>query len=1376
MLTLPPKMQRALDLGIFTPVISCEVTTGVINAPPSQQTRRLFGTVEGREGVELTYPAQPGDDLQIDTLVYQGFGGTNGAAIRANFRVDLFSAFTRFWNPSASVYQTFTVGEDIGQAAIIRECKAQLRRTDTVGAGWQIRARIYRVDPDGNLSGLVVPGDRVARNTLNDFAGGVESATVIDPATLTIDTNVTVTFAFNLPLIPGLRYAFLLYPVYTSGAIPNPPGISVFWMGTHRFVNPNEWSGSILTTAQSDRFNTERSLEVRVAPYSFSSTASYNGAANPNVEIWIDMNGTPVSEGELRLRYKIKSFRDPVSGTVKTTDMAFRLWSGASLGAKTTDLGAVQDGSKITTFSRYYVLRAELRTASTTTLLRTPVFIGANLIFPQVVGGAPRSYTFSTHPLPFSIAPAIARAPSIPTKLDPTAHLTQRGGFSIELIDIAGEVTRIATEENLVNLPVEVRVGHIDAATKSDMVVIGQGIVTDYQYEEGRLTLWVEDRTKQLSVKIPKRSINSIQYIQSGGVVNAYTLSHAPAHAAYTDKMLLPWEPHVKNTGPSTLNDDGLGAITIKKVVNGLFVDLADGDLVAGRRTHCQYDASGPRFILVDTLLVNAILGDSFRRDYQYKHMLDVAVEIMADDADISRRWIATSAFAAGSTLRNYLGNDFITHLVLTEPTEAKDLIGEIMMLVGAYLVAREDGVLTPIQYPRSDVSVETWDKNILTLDDQQESGFAATIKNNVLVQWDKDNDRENRGVVIAIDPAAQDEWAPGSDVFNADRLIKTRFLGPEDQFKGKTIAERVALRELKARVNGNVLFSGRTSLNQFRVQVGDYVGLTSPVFLKKNQLGMTAKQFMVVSKDPDWDGGSIDWKLMEVIDANRPPTAKFTASVEAGAPPLTVNFDASTSTDPDGTITLYEWDFDFDGVNFQVDATGVTASFTYGSTATGIKQAALQVTDNNGAKNMAVLVIRVFAAPVAVINFDLSAPDQPLFAVLSSGSYGVTSQIVKAEWDLSYNGTFVSEVRGPTATINLPYQSITVALRVTDGDGQTATATLTLTGKTFAPADVTGFYVEQLGQDLRFKWAVNPDTDIFGYHIRRGSLWNVSTEEAKEILTNSFKTAAPTTPGSYTWLIKAINSTGRESINATAITMTVFDTKDRNVLVTVDRKATGWPGTKTGLVYEVARDRWWIDATGDQVQNATEQVSAATTQVVLRGTRVSGTYEGPAIDLGGIMDGNRLSILISTELTPDPEGVSAKVEYAESDDGTTYSAFTQVSQSDLGFRFMKEKITLSNDDGASNIALQDVDVVIDVPDVFDSGEDVVIPVGGKTIVFNRTFNAIPAITAITIQNMTVALYAKVMAKTKTGFTVQIFRASDNVDVGATIDWAAKGY
>jgi len=72
------------------------------------------------------------------------------------------------------------------------------------------------------------------------------------------------------------------------------------------------------------------------------------------------------------------------------------------------------------------------------------------------------------------------------------------------------------------------------------------------------------------------------------------------------------------------------------------------------------------------------------------------------------------------------------------------------------------------------------------------------------------------------------------------------------------------------------------------------------------------------------------------------PPTAAFVATPDAGVAPLTVNFDASESLDPNGEALTYTWEFG-DGQK----GSGVSTSHTYQRM--GIYTARLQVQNNSG-------------------------------------------------------------------------------------------------------------------------------------------------------------------------------------------------------------------------------------------------------------------------------------------------------------------------------------------------------------------------------------------------------------------------------------------
>ncbi len=91
----------------------------------------------------------------------------------------------------------------------------------------------------------------------------------------------------------------------------------------------------------------------------------------------------------------------------------------------------------------------------------------------------------------------------------------------------------------------------------------------------------------------------------------------------------------------------------------------------------------------------------------------------------------------------------------------------------------------------------------------------------------------------------------------------------------------------------------------------------------------------------------------------NLAPVVTITAPVEGATVSQAVTGFAATASDPDGSIVLYEWDFEDDGT-FDASST-TTADVTIAWPATGSYRAKIRVTDDRG------------AIALAVVNFDVA-------------------------------------------------------------------------------------------------------------------------------------------------------------------------------------------------------------------------------------------------------------------------------------------------------------------------------------------------------------------------------------------------------------------
>jgi PKD repeat protein len=156
--------------------------------------------------------------------------------------------------------------------------------------------------------------------------------------------------------------------------------------------------------------------------------------------------------------------------------------------------------------------------------------------------------------------------------------------------------------------------------------------------------------------------------------------------------------------------------------------------------------------------------------------------------------------------------------------------------------------------------------------------------------------------------------------------------------------------------------------------------------------------------------------------------------------PGAQVTFDASGSTDPDGTIKKYEWDLDGNG-SYETTTTTPTTTKTY--TANATVPVHLRVTDSGGATDTLTHNLVVQTPPTAAFSFTPAKPKTGQSVSFdASGSHAAgTATIVKYEWDLDGNGTYETTTSTPSTSKSYTTAGdYMVALRVTDSTGVTAT------------------------------------------------------------------------------------------------------------------------------------------------------------------------------------------------------------------------------------------------------------------------------------------------------------------------------------------------
>jgi PKD repeat protein len=222
------------------------------------------------------------------------------------------------------------------------------------------------------------------------------------------------------------------------------------------------------------------------------------------------------------------------------------------------------------------------------------------------------------------------------------------------------------------------------------------------------------------------------------------------------------------------------------------------------------------------------------------------------------------------------------------------------------------------------------------------------------------------------------------------------------------------------------------------------------------------------------------DVSTAEIGSTSQPPVADaggpYTGTV--GAP---VSFDGTASSDPEGPIATYSWDFGDGGIG-----TGVTPSYPY--TASGNYNVTLIVTDNSGET-----ATDVSTAQIAVGNqpprANAGAPVTGVVAVAVSfdgtGSSDSDGDIAAYDWDFGDDNT------GTGITLSHTYSTpdnYIVTLTVTDDGGAIdSTITAAAIDATNQPpvADAGGPYKGTVGAPVSFDGTASsdPDGDIVTYN-----------------------------------------------------------------------------------------------------------------------------------------------------------------------------------------------------------------------------------------------------------------------------------------------------
>jgi len=239
------------------------------------------------------------------------------------------------------------------------------------------------------------------------------------------------------------------------------------------------------------------------------------------------------------------------------------------------------------------------------------------------------------------------------------------------------------------------------------------------------------------------------------------------------------------------------------------------------------------------------------------------------------------------------------------------------------------------------------------------------------------------------------------------------------------------------AKVNETVTFTANASDDDgyiafYEWRVDDEVVGESDVITETFEFaGIYGIELTVTDND---DATATDIESL-TVRRNQPPEAALTANRTTVDDGDAVRFNASNSTDDDGSVVLYEWDFDGDGVEDRTTEVPVV-SHTYRTTPGVEWNASVTVVDDNDASDTANLTLgRVNQPPVVDIGYGPRPPLVGENVSFTAETADTDGSIASYEWRID------GEVVSTAAAFEYVFESggaRNVVVIVTDDDAAT--------------------------------------------------------------------------------------------------------------------------------------------------------------------------------------------------------------------------------------------------------------------------------------------------------------------------------------------------
>jgi len=356
--------------------------------------------------------------------------------------------------------------------------------------------------------------------------------------------------------------------------------------------------------------------------------------------------------------------------------------------------------------------------------------------------------------------------------------------------------------------------------------------------------------------------------------------------------------------------------------------------------------------------------------------------------------------------------------------------------------------------------------------------------------------------------------------------------------------------------------------------------------------------------------------------------------------------------------------------------------------------------------------------------------------------------------------------------------------------------------GLTAVPSDVSNLFLRADSNTATLSWTPTTDLDVkIGgfYEIRHNSLtsgavWAQSTQVGEAVSGIANSTEVPLLVGTY--LIKAVDSTGVKSTNATTVVNTVTPDLFQSTQFLTRTENPSFSGTKSNMV---VTDDNTLKLEADTLFDSLGLIDEVGLIDAAGGVDLSGTYDfANVIDTGIAAASYRLTsaFAFTTNSTSDfidtrsgnidsyesfdlntYDDVEVQLQIATTNDdpsgSPTFSDFQNFRIGNYFGRAFKFRLLVTSGDVTHQVYITSLSATLEAFQKFDT-QQLTSSTSALGVTFGEGFLVTPKI-AVTAQNMASGDFYEITSVSSTGFTIT-FKNSSGTIVARTFDYIARGF